>query len=316
MSNWSASRAGSACLVAAIFISSTASVSAQLARAPEPATPVHAVSATAPVGESVQTADGQTATSQAFVLPAEHHPWARFSAGAWREVRTTTETFDAEGRVASRSVTTQQESLHSATDERYALDVQATVDLVGKRITGKWINRILQTATDGAGAIVSSRRLPDAPVELAGQTVTCQVWELTYNDDARALVDRVWYHADQFPYVLRRETHADGGDAASPLANQVQEVIATETPYLVEGELLRCTCLKTTRQGEKGSSERLALVSSAVPGGEVAVWTTDFDPEGRRTRWSSQELLDYGVRTPVDAQSSRRESRRVRRQNR
>ncbi len=313
----SAYRNPSAFLPLAIFACHVGTALAQTSAPSAPNAPVQPVSTTSPAGESVVQAQDESPVVESFVLPAEHNNWARFPAGSWREIQTTTETFDEAGAVVSRSVTTQQESLRSASDERYALDVQATVDLVGKRITGQWINRVLNTATDGAGQIVSTRRLEDESLSLANRTVNCQVWEVTYNDDARTLVDRICYAPEQFPYILRRETSAaTGAEDGSPPVEQVQSVVAIEMPYLVEGQTLRCTCLETTRRGEKGGSVRVALVNDRVPGGEVAVWSTDFDPQGRRSRWSSQELVDYGQTGLAKPGETRRETRRARRQNR
>lgn len=317
MSTQIASRNLCAILTTAAFVCQVASALGQIANSPSSNITVQPVSSASPVGGSVVQAEMEAPAVESFVLPAAHHCWARFPAGAWREIQTTTETFDGSGETVSRSVTTQQESLQSASDERYALDVQATVDLVGKRITGKWINRVLNAITDGTGQIVSSRRLEDATVTLVNQSLTCQVWEVTYSDDTRLLVDHLYYAPNVFPYVLRRETMAESSasDGTPPL-EQVHSVVAVEIPYLVEGQLFRCTCLETTRHGEKGSSVRVSLVSEEVPGGEVAVWTTDFDPQGRRSRWSSQELLAYGTEPLPESQRSRRESRRARRQSR
>ena len=317
VSIWSAYRNPSAFLLPAILVGHVGTTIAQTSTTSVPSTPVQPVSSTNPADESVEQALDESPVPEPFVLPAQHHNWARFPAGSWREIQTTTETFDEVGAVVSRSVTTQQESLQSASDERYALDVQATVDLVGKRITGKWINRVLHTVTEGAGQIVSTRRVEDESLTLANRTVNCQVWEVTYNDDARSLVDRVYYSPEQFPYILRRKTSSESStEDGSPPVEQLQSVVAIEMPYLVEGQVLRCTCLETTRRGEKGSSVRVALVSEQVPGGEVAVWSTDFDPQGQRSRWSSQELVDYGQTALAKPVEKRRETRRARRQNR
>lgn len=322
VSSWSACRKLSAMVVLAIFFCQCAAARAQLSSAPEPSAaepsaPVQPVSSTSPSEDAVVQAQDEAPVVESFVLPAEQHAWARFPAGTWREIRTTTETFDEAGALASRSVTTQQESLQSASDERYALDVQATVDLVGKRITGKWINRVLQNVTDGPGPIISSRRLEDRSITLANNTVNCQVWEVAYSDEARSLVDRIFYAPDQYPYILRRETSAETSVSDGELpVEQVQSVVAGEVPYLVDGQVLPCTCLKTTRHTEKGSSVRVSLVTPQIPGGEVAVWSTVFDPRGQRSRWSSQELVDYGQGAPAKPGETRRQTRRARRRNR
>jgi hypothetical protein len=194
--------------------------------------------------------------------------------------------------------------------------VQATVDLVGKRITGKSITRVLTTATDGAGQVVEARRLEDKELTLTGQTVACQVWDIVYRDDARTMVDHIFYSPQRYPHVLRRETaEVASPDGDPPPTEQVVSIVAVEIPYVHEGEILLCTCLRTTRQGEKGSTVRISLVSDLVPGGEVAVWATDFDSQGRRSRWSTQKLAGYGQTPPPEPPASRRELRRSRRRD-
>jgi len=317
VSCWSACRRPSALVVLAACVCPCATARAQLSSAPEPSTPVQPVSSASPADDAVVQAQDEALVAESFVLPAEQHAWARFPLGTWREISTTTETFDEAGALTSRSVTTQQESLQSASDQRYALDVQATVDLVGKRITGKWINRVLQNVTDASGPIVSSKRLADQSITLSNKTVDCQVWEVVYSDEARTLVDHIFYASEQYPYILRRETTAEtsGADGQLPI-EQVQSIVAIEMPYLLDGDVLPCTCLQTTRHTEKGSSVRVALVSEQIPGGEVAVWSTDFDPQGQRSRWSSQELVDYGQGALRKPGGTRRDTRRARRQNR
>lgn len=279
--------------------------------------PVQTISsANPPAPESAAPAEEDVQAAKRFVLPAKHHAWARFPVGAWREIQTTTETFDEAGVAVSQSITMQVENLQSVSHDRYALNVQATVDLVGKRITGKWSTRVLNSVTDGAGQVVETRRLEDEELTLTNGTVACQVWDVLYRDDARTLVDHVFYSPQRHPHVLRRETTEVASPDSDPSpTEQVVSVVAIEIPYLVEGEILHCTCLQTTRQGDKGSTVRIALVSKLVPGGEVAVWATDFDHQGRRSRWSCQELVGYGLTPLPEPPTSRRELRRARRRS-
>jgi len=281
------------------------------------ASAVQTVSSANPADVELPTPEQQEVEpAEPFLLPTEHHPWTRFPVGAWREVQITTETFDEAGLAVSKSITTQEEKLQSISDDRYALNVQATVDLVGKRITGKWISRVLYTATDGAGQVVESRRLEDQSLALTNGLVACQVWDVLYRDDARTLVDRLYYSPQQYPHVLRRETSEVASDENETSSTEQQVVIvAVDIPYVVDEETIRCTCLQTTRQGEKGSTVKISMVSELVPGGEVAVWATDFDPQGRRSRWSSQELVSFGQAPPVGPPPTRRELRRARRRN-
>ena len=240
-----------------------------------------------------------------LTFPPAHHRWARFQPGAWRELRITTETFDNEGKVVSRSVTTQQEILQGVNEEDYVFDVQATVDLSGKHIAGDWKSRVLQLVTDSAGQIVDTQQLDGASLSVDGRLVDCQVWKIRYREDARTLVDRIYYAPDLFPYILQRET-SEAGEKASdqPPTERTEKVIALAVPYVVGGRLATCSCIQTIRGGAKGNTVRVAFESDEVPGGEVAAWSTDYDDQGRRIQWSVQELLSYG-KTPPEGSRKR-----------
>ncbi len=270
-------------------------------------------------------AEPQEAVTEFFRLPAEHHPWARFAPGAWREVEITTETFDEQGELVNRSVTTQQEILKSVSGDRYTLDVQATVDLVGKRIVGAWITRVLHLPTDRAGEIVETVPLDDASIHVGGREIECQTWKVVYRDDARTLIDRIRYTPGHFPFVLDRTTlPGNGADNSPQTAIQVVSAVALDIPYTIDDQVIRSSCVQTKRQGDKGSTNRIAFIAAEVPGGELVARTSDFDLQGTLTRWSTQELLRYGL-TPLEtlldtssdeSPESRRQRRLLRRQNR
>ena len=247
----------------------------------------------------VETGATDLPASEPFQLPIDQHAWARFLPGAWRVSRTVTETFDDEGQMVSRNVTTQKEVLQAVADGKYVLQLQAMVDLDGKRIVGDWKTRALQLATDGAGPMVGSRQLEDQAITIAGRAAKCQVWELRYRDGARNMLDVVYYQPQRYPFVLQRETFAndiqiDGiqSDAAVEV-EQLMEVIALDAPFLVGEQLLGCSWLRTFHHRVKGDTVRLAVSSASVPGGDVAVWSTDFDAQGRRSLSSATSLLAF-----------------------
>ena len=59
--------------------------------------------------------------------------------------------------------------------------------------------------------------------------------------------------------------------------------------------MIECSAQEVVRRREKGESQTLALLSSEIPGGEIRSHSSDFDPSGRRIRWSVQKLLAYGT---------------------
>ena len=230
-----------------------------------------------------------------FHLPEEHHAWGRFAPGAWREFQVTTETFDSEQKLVNRSVTTQKEVLEASDDHTYTLKVQAAVDLVGKRIVGDWKTRVLHWATDGTGEITQTVQADTVAMSVEGVKAECQLWELTYRDDARLLLDRIYYYPQRFPFIAKRETYEHEQSPETSIPEQSTEVTAWVIPYVLQGKMVRCSCLGILQQRPKGRSSRILFTSPDVPGGEVAAWTSDYDSQGQLTRWSTMELIGYGA---------------------
>ncbi|MGI9429643.1 MAG: hypothetical protein ACR2NM_13355 [Bythopirellula sp.] len=276
--------------------------STQVVSATQPTSTEQALeTADSKVGDSKvgEPAASEPAASEPFQLPAEHHSWARFQPGAWRELQIVTETFDEAGGMTSRNIITQKEILNAVAEGKYVLNVRATVDLGTKQIVGDWKTRVLDLATDSAGTLAETRRLENRPLPLAGRESECQVWELFYVDNGRQLRDLVYYDPERFPFVLQRETADAKGQQSTPAElAQRTEVAAVEVPCQIQLKLWNCTCLRTYRHRSKGDSLRLAFINRAVPGGEVVVRATDFDAAGRRVRWSVATVLDFGDSEP------------------
>lgn len=252
--------------------------------------------------------------SQNFELSADKHPWTKFPLGAWREIEITSDSSNETVESISRSVTTQIEKLEAFSGQQYTLQVQSTLNVVGKQVVGPFVTRVLNSSTDHVGDILLSRRLDDQILALPLGSTNCEVWEVAYQEDARNLTDRIFFAPQQFPYVLRRETTAEPSDPNLPPAlEEVVTIVAKEVPYTVGTETKLCSCLQTVRHGQKGSTVVISMLNESVPGGEVAVWTTEFDLQGARTRWSTQKLVSHGLTPRVEKPLTRRELRRARR---
>ncbi len=287
-------------------------------------TPLQPISAVTPAGESgererLESTVEVDIADQVFLIEPNQHAWTRFPVESWREIQVTTETSGLEGSSISRSVSTQVEKLKSVTGDRYALEVQATINVVGKQVIGQGVTRVLNTATDKAGQLLESHRQPNELLMLPADEIECQVWDIVYTQDSSTLVDHIYFAPNKFPYVLRRETAAASVDASGqgegglgPIL-QTESIVALEIPYSVQGKTVLCTCQQTVRRETKGSTVRIAMLSPTVPGGEIAVWSTDFNSEGQRTRWNSQVLVAYGQQARYEKPLTRRDKRRARR---
>lgn len=251
---------------------------------------------------------------ESFEFPIDKHHWTRFPIGAWREIEITSDSSSDTSESINRSVTTQVEKLQAISNQQYTLQVQSTLNVVGKQVVGPAITRTLNSSTDHIGEVLTSRRLDDQILALPLGPLSCEVWEVSYQEDARKQVDRIFFVPQQFPYTLRRETT---GEAENPDQQQTLEevvtLIATEVPYTIGSETKLCSCLQTVRYGQKGSTVSVAMVNESIPGGEVAVWSTEFDLQGARIRWNSQKLVSYGLTPREEKPLTRRELRRARR---
>lgn len=231
-----------------------------------------------------------------WVLPAQLHPWARFSPGSWREIQITSEGFDDQGRTIGRSVTTQKEILTKVTNETYVITVQTTVDVGGKRIDGPPNTRVARMSTDGGGQVFATTRQSDEVLALSAGEVECQVFEVQYANESRHMRDRIFFSADVFPHVLRRDTYEQTTSAADDIEpEQTHVTLARLVPLEWEGGIISCAWQERVRRHEKGQSQAIVLLSPEVPGGEIRSQSTEFDSSGRRIRWSVQKLLAYGT---------------------
>ena len=286
-------------LVLACCLLGTASAPAQETEPLATEATVQPVSAKAAEDRGKGPADlGQVTeeTKQVFRVNAAAHRWTKFPLGAWREIEITTESRLAGGEGINRSVTSQVEKLGSVTGEQYALEVQASVNLAGKRIVGKAMARVLQTATDKTGQLLESHRQQDQLFASPSGVINCEVWDVIYSEESSTRVDHVFYAPDRFPHVMRRETaSASATEDGLPPVEEVSTVVALEVPFQFGSETLVCSCVQTVRTGEKGNTVRLSMLSPKVPGGTVSVWTTEFDVAGQRTKWSRQLLIDFGL---------------------
>jgi hypothetical protein len=251
---------------------------------------------TATPAQTVSSNATNVASIGAWILPPQNHPWARFPVGSWREIETTTETFDEQGQVFGRSVTTQKEILKAVANDSYVIDVQATVDVAGKRIAGPWNTRVLRLSTDRTGALFSSSQLPDEAIELKSGAVNCRVYEVQYSDESRNMCDRMFFSPDVFPFVFRRETF-ERSESSSPInpPEDTLTIVANSVPMEWQGRILGCASQQTLRRREKGKFQSFSLLSPEVPGAEIRCHSTDFDSSGRRIRWSIQRLLAFGT---------------------
>lgn len=272
-----------------------------------------AAEATAPEADQRGLVDA--AANEQFVLPPEQHPWGRFAPGAWRTLRITAVAADQQADQPAETVVVQTEVLRAIDDDRYTLDVQATVEIGGKSLVGNWRQRQLSFALDRAVTRIVHKSLGESSAEVGAFETPCAVWELAYEVDAISMVDRVYYNGQIAPFVLLRESVEQVESTARPPQVVRTELVGRQLPYVIRDQSIQCDCRRRTTRGAKGRSVEIAFVTDAIPGGEAAAWSTDWNAQGNRVRSSRSELVDYG-KTWVEPRRALLPRRRVRQQRR
>lgn len=240
-------------------------------------------------------------------LPVASHPWGRFDVGAWRTLRTVTETFDENGKFLTRSETLHTDTLTEVTDESYTLETTSVVEVGGKRLRGATQVTRRSLLTDHTSQAPIAVEHPAVDISLCGKTIPCQQWELTYGEGAQRRIETLFYAPEFPPNVMRREVSAPDGSSAADLTSEVTSVLAVDVPILLEGGMVAGYRQQVRATAGANQIERTELLCALAPGGLVEASSTERDASGRRVRWVVTELEDFG-----DAQDAPQTDRRWR----
>ena len=227
-------------------------------------------------------------------LPKEQHPWGRFPAGSWKSVRVVSETLDEKGNVANVIRTETRTTLVAADAQGYALRIESTVEVAGKRFASQ--PQVVKHGYYGetAGQPVTVKKLGDEEVVIDGRSVPSEVRQATIEADGVKRVSKIYYSSRISPYLLRRETTTEG--LPDEQANKTTvETVALDLPHKVLSQVQSAAYIKTTRISPQGTKVTLEVHCDNVPGGVVSHSSGDTDASGRTIRRSTLELIDYAI---------------------
>jgi hypothetical protein len=146
------------------------------------------------IDQPASPADGQ--------LPPEAHPWGRFPVGSWKNVRVTSETLDAQGRIVNTSVTETKTTLVAANDHEYQLKIETTVEVAGKRFAHPaQVTRHTYWGELATAAPNGLRKVSTSELELNGRKVACEVRQALSEREGERRQTVVHYTTTQFPYI-------------------------------------------------------------------------------------------------------------------
>ena len=213
----------------------------------------------------------------------DRHAWAQFGVGSWKLVRVYTETLSESGDVASVSITETKTTLDQVDEKGYALKVEVTVEVAGKRFQAE-------------------------PKYVAyGYHGELGPMLLAIEGEATKSISTVEYTNAVAPYFLKCTTESINSETQTPNYHSVVEVIAVDMPEKVLTEVKSAAHVKTIETFENGSSKvTLEVHCDSVPGGVVSHTSRQVGADHRVTR-STLELLDYEAlsKAPEDERSTK-----------
>ncbi|PHS00480.1 MAG: hypothetical protein COA78_23810 [Blastopirellula sp.] len=245
------------------------------------------------------------ASAQDLLVPHEHHEWASFAPGSWKQLRQTNETFK-DGELVSTSITTSTIRLKEVDRDSILLERSAKSEVRGQvydkplrefrtGLNGQPPNRIARITLKGNTQIV-----------IYGKSYPCQVREVEIHSDTSKIVGTVHYSASVAPYLLKKEY-----EILSPSSGDIQKKITTEIlslglPFKVLAEIKEVAFLKTTEKTATKTIETIEVQSTEVPGFIVANWVTTRDANNQIIARSTTEILNYETKLVQDMQTSAR----------
>lgn len=227
-------------------------------------------------------------------IPRQHHPWGSYSSGAWKKVKVITEMFE-DGELASTSTQETTATLIEVDEDEYVLRVEVVVEVAGKRFTAdpKIVRQGFFGGRRGEGRTIS--KIGNAPLEINSRSISTEVQQIIVKDDHSQSITSFNYSPDVAPYVLKRDTVTKSIDGKSTLNSTKLDVLAIDMPYKVLADIHSTCVIRTVTKDSKSTSVTIEIQSDGIPGGVVSHTSKQVDENGKLSRRSTLELLDYHI---------------------
>ena len=226
-------------------------------------------------------------------LARHHHSWGRFQPGAWNLVREVTESFEEAG--TTTSITEKRISLEAVHEDGVTLLIMVAVGLKGKP------QEVKQAFHGGpASPEATVKNLGAAVVTIQGRRIPCKIEQVEVSTPTGKTTTKIVYSDSVEPYVLRRESVKTDPDGETVLSETTVEVVALDVPCRSISGLSRATHVKAVHKHAGGTTERVSVVSTAVPGGIVCQKSKELDENDHLVRRATLELVDWGLRPETE----------------
>lgn len=237
--------------------------------------------------------------AQAVGVSQKHHPWGLFKPGAWKLVREVKQTLDEKGLVTCTITTDTRTTLLELGKDGVILERESVHEVAGKRFVDD-----PETIKQGFHGELLSQDLKikeagTAQVEVEGRKIACKILQLDCSGPASKTVTTIYYSPTVAPYVLKRHSVTTDLEGNNSRIETTADVMALDMPYKVLADIQRTAYVKVVQKHPKGSTFTRVIISPRVPGGVVWHGSKELDKAGRLIRYSTLELIDYGLEMEV-----------------
>jgi len=225
----------------------------------------------------------------------QSHAWARFAPGSWRQVRITTESFDADGRLTNSSTTDNITTLQDITADQVTLKVEVTVEVEGKRFPSQ--PQILRQGFAGetVGQTVSFRPLEPHSVTIGGRQFACEAQQIEILGGVNKELTEISFSSLLTPPIVKRKTTLSDSASGKTTQETLAEVFALDVRHRVLGQPRRAYRVQTMQTTDRGATTTVAVHVPEIPGEVVEHLSKKLDSQGRLERSSRLELVGYGI---------------------
>ena len=238
--------------------------------------------------------------------------WSKFGKGSWKRVRSTTETFDRDGRVTSQTVTDRQTTLIERNERRITLRVATTVHVAGKRFESAPTLVVAGRFGESDGEQATLEKLPDDRVEFAGTLYECQRRRVRISGrESNRVVE--WASSARFALAPLHRVETLRGPNDEPLATTTENVVAVNLPHKVLDETMPATYVRTIHTNHKITATTLAACGRSAGASRVGhhQGTRRAGPRRSPQYGRSGRVRDRGRRPERICQSRQAPARRA-----
>lgn len=232
--------------------------------------------------------------AQELLVPHEHHEWASFPEGSWKQVKQVTETFK-EGELVSSMTTTLTIRLKEVGKDYIVLEREAKSE-----VSGQVFEKPIREFRSGLNGQSGGQRVRITPggeqkLSILGRPYNCQVRQMEVLGEPTKITGKIFYNSETPPFILRREHTFTPEGAEAPQKEMISEVVALNKPYPVLTEIKTVAFIvqKTTAADE--TTETVEAQCTDVPGFVVGTWMTAYDANGKLKSKTTVQLLNYEV---------------------